>query len=218
MKSEISKRSFLKLIALLGFSFVDKISFDGDRLLNIKNVVMKNLNIECNNPFASTDDIFNGIEKGHFVIDVSGEKIDQTSLLNEIAYSIWLNNIATIFFSSANSAEDIANKLLFPKTEMFNKIKQGEFGVENWYALCRRARMLSEIPLAIVTSPYLTYNAITKKLKQIVKKKQADLAIIDDLMPLSLLELKDGETSEFKIGETFERLALELDITIVTLI
>ena len=93
MKSEISKRSFLKLIALLGFSFVDKISFDGEKLFNIKNVVMKNLNIECNNPFASTDDIFNGIEKGHFVIDVSGEKIDQTSLLNEIAYSIWLNNI-----------------------------------------------------------------------------------------------------------------------------
>lgn len=218
MKSEISKRSFLKLIALLGFSFVEKKPFDGEKLFNTKSAVTKNLNIECNDPFASTDDIFNGIKRGHFVIDVSGEKIDQTSLLNEIAYSIWLNKITTIFFSSANSAEDIANKLLFPKTEMFNKIRQGEFCVENWYALCRRARILSQTPLSIVTSPYLTYCAITRKLKQIVKKKQADLAIIDDLMPLSLLELQDGETSEFKIGETFERLALELDITIVTLI
>lgn len=170
--------------------------------------------------FNVIDQLTWGLQKTDLIIIAARPSIGKSSwCLNAIRHAAV--NCDPAFpcgiFSLEMSEQQLSFKLLADLAKInTQKFKSGMFSKEDWSSLSNAAGKLNQAPIFIDDSSGLTLNEIRSRSRQMVKKNDVKLIMVDYLQLMQGTENSQNRNLELDfISGGLKRLAKELDIPVV---
>jgi len=171
--------------------------------------------------FKDLDPILQGLNKADLIILAGRPSMGKTAFSLNIATNISKNhNLPVLLFSLEMSKQQLIYRLLALLTGINSmKIRSGNLASFDWEKLKEAIKSLSQLPIYIDDTSYITFSEIRAKSQQILQgKENIGLIIVDYLQLMELKNSKNNRNQELSIiTRSLKVLAKELDIPILVL-
>lgn len=171
--------------------------------------------------FKDLDPILQGLNKADLIILAGRPSMGKTAFSLNIATNISKNhNLPVLLFSLEMSKQQLIYRLLALLTGINSmKIRSGNLSSFDWEKLKEAIKSLSQLPIYIDDTSYITFSEIRAKSQQILQgKENIGLIIVDYLQLMELKNSKNNRNQELSIiTRSLKVLAKELDIPILVL-
>lgn len=170
--------------------------------------------------FTQLDNLTSGFQKSDLIILAARPSMGKTALALNIARNTAVDaGVPVGIFSLEMSKEQLSMRMLCAEARIDSfRLRGGFFSREDWNSLTNAAGILSEAPIYIDDSPYISVMSIKTKARRLKIDKKIGLVIIDYLQLIKgrhSSERRELEISE--ISRSLKALSKELDLPVVAL-
>lgn len=194
-----------------GFHIANALDEKNDEMESLART--KNTMIGVPTGFKDFDTIFGGLHESELIVLASCPRMGRTELAVNLAKNASLNDHPVVYFSLSTSRELLVEYFLSAHAKIKRvNFRNGKFSNDDWARMTDIIKELTESPLCIDDTPYLTLGMIERRIRNMKKTNGLKLAIIDNL---ELLVPKIFELPHVVIR--LKKMAHELKIPIVVL-
>jgi replicative DNA helicase len=170
--------------------------------------------------FADLDTILGGLQKSDMIIIAGRPGMGKSSLATNIAlYAAKKYNLHVGIFSLEMSTEQLVQRLLASETGIDSqRLRLGNFDVNEWPRLLEAGRVLSETPIFIDDTPAITALQMRTKARRLYEDQSLDLLIIDYLQLMRGSARSENRVQEISaISRSLKELARELEVPLIAI-
>ena len=168
--------------------------------------------------FYMLDYITCGFQKSDLIIIAGRPSMGKTALALNIAANVGSQGIPVAFFSLEMSNTQLFDRQVASQSGVNSqKFRAGEFETSDWNAITKAQSKIYTWPVFIDDSPALHYLEISRRARNLKKKHEIELVIIDHLQLVrgDKAPTRDREIASITAG--LKAAAKELDIPIILL-
>lgn len=168
--------------------------------------------------FRDLDAVTGGLTPGTLTVIASRPQIGRTTLLTDICRNTAIkNNLPTAVFSLEETGEFFLMRVLAAEARVSrNHLRYGTMTDEDWTRVARRAPVIAEAPLHVMTPDRLTMADLAAQARELVDEHGVALLAVDgiqDIRPAKRSDLREREVGD--VVRDLKSLARELDVPIV---
>src|SRR3954454_2807942 len=170
--------------------------------------------------FADLDAATNGLHPAQMIVVPARPGLGKSPLGLDFARSCSIHHhMTSAVFSLEMSKSEIVMRLLSAEAKIrLADMRAGRMSDDDWTRMARRMSEISEAPLFIDDSPYLTLMEIRAKARRLKQRNDLKLVILDYLQLMTSgrqVESRQQEVSEF--SRQIKLLAKELEVPVVAI-
>ncbi|MFB8122151.1 replicative DNA helicase [Streptomyces bacillaris] len=168
--------------------------------------------------FRGLDAVTGGLTPGTLTVIASRPQIGRTTLLTDICRNAAIkNNIPTAVFSLEETGEFFLMRVLSAEARVSrNHLRYGTMTDDDWTRVARRAPIIAEAPLHVMTPARLTTADLAAQARELVDEHDLSLLAVDgiqDIRPAKRSDLREREVGD--VVRDLKSLARELNIPVV---
>ena len=171
--------------------------------------------------FTGIDRITSGWQKSTMVVIAARPAMGKTAFVLSMARNMAVNHkVPVAVFSLEMSNVELVKRLMVAETEIeAEKIKNGRLSPDEWNQFDQKIGTLTQAPIYIDDTPGLSVSDLRSKCRNLHKKHNIGIVIIDYLQLMNAAAMKPGNRQEevSMISRSLKGLAKELQIPIIAL-
>jgi replicative DNA helicase len=174
--------------------------------------------MECG--FPALDETLGGFQRSDMIILASRPSMGKSSLMLNIACNVALGHkLHVAIFSLEMSKEQIAQRLLSANSGVDSKkIRLGSLSPKEGEKIAKAAGVLSEAPVFIDDSPFVTVREMRGKIKKLHHDARVDLIFVDYLQLIQGDGFNRNRVQEMgEISRQIKSLAREMNVPLMAL-